>query len=198
MDAAVCSPLPVRHEGTGLAAYARVSSPIRRYGDFLAHCQLRAFLCPALPSSSSSFSSSSSSVRYPVDRERMPDMAGYLTRREKEVKILQRQSEQLWGLHFLHRQPPEREYSAVVFAAQLQRTGEAAALLLLPEVGFLRVHSAAPSLLPVGSVQRVRVASVLPHFLHVQLQFLDPPPEAEQKELLDRLALQNTLLWERA
>jgi exoribonuclease-2 len=49
---------PLRHAGLGLEAYAQVTSPIRRYGDLLAHWQLKAalrgdappFAAPALAS----------------------------------------------------------------------------------------------------------------------------------------------------
>lgn len=35
---------PARHDGLGLDAYVQVTSPIRRYGDMLAHYQLKAYL----------------------------------------------------------------------------------------------------------------------------------------------------------
>ena len=36
---------PSQHAGMGLGMYSQVTSPLRRYGDLIAHEQLRAFLC---------------------------------------------------------------------------------------------------------------------------------------------------------
>jgi exoribonuclease-2 len=44
MHSRVMSAIPSAHAGLGLAMYSQVTSPLRRYGDLVAHQQLRAFI----------------------------------------------------------------------------------------------------------------------------------------------------------
>jgi exoribonuclease II len=80
---------PFRHASLGLDHYAQVTSPIRRYGDLLAHFQIKAHLRGA-------------AVPFPVPK--MQEIILSLTPAVQEAVQLERQSNRYWILEYLRRQ----------------------------------------------------------------------------------------------
>lgn len=76
---------PVRHAGLGLDAYTQVTSPIRRYGDLLAHWQLKAALRGDLP---------------PFSLQMMTDVLSELGVTTQRVSRLERDAQSYWIAHY--------------------------------------------------------------------------------------------------
>ncbi len=76
---------PVRHAGLGLDAYTQVTSPIRRYGDLLAHWQLKAALRGDLP---------------PFSLQSMTGVLAELGNTTQRVSKLERDAQSYWIAHY--------------------------------------------------------------------------------------------------
>jgi exoribonuclease II len=79
---------PVRHAGLGLDAYTQVTSPIRRYGDLLAHWQLKAALRGDSP---------------PFSLQTMTDVVSELGVTTQRVSKLERDAQSYWIAHYFKR-----------------------------------------------------------------------------------------------
>lgn len=102
------------HAGLGLEAYARTTSPLRRYADLLVHQQIRAWLLGSAP------------LAGPAVAERIAEaeaMAGI-------VRKAERLSNQHWKLVYLSRHPDWRGEAQVVDADERKLT------LLIPELAM--------------------------------------------------------------
>jgi len=115
MNRATGSATPARHFGVGFDAYARASSPIRRYSDILAHYQIKAHLRgDPLPFS-------------------LPDMQAIVAgmqEREADIFQLQRDSTRFWIMQYLS-QEGERVYTGLILSVQ-----EDYAQFMVMEVGL--------------------------------------------------------------
>lgn len=72
---------PVRHAGLGLQAYVQVTSPIRRYGDLLAHWQLKAVLRGGQP---------------PLGADELFDTMDGVAATQQRLSKLERETESYW------------------------------------------------------------------------------------------------------
>jgi len=114
-----CSPSVVAtisapHSGLGLATYSRVTSPLRRYGDLLAHQQLRRVIRGEEPFT-------------------MEYLDGRLAVSEREAlarRRLERQSNEFWTQVFLA-QHPDYETEAILVLRQDDRL-----TYLIPELAY--------------------------------------------------------------
>ncbi|MCG6942122.1 MAG: RNB domain-containing ribonuclease [Thiohalocapsa sp.] len=105
---------PAPHFGLGLDAYARATSPLRRYADLLVHQQIRATLAG----------------REPLTAEQVSTRAGEADQGGIAVRRTERQSNQHWKLVYLMRHKDWRGEGVVV------ELGERKDTLLIPELAF--------------------------------------------------------------
>ncbi|MFP4495002.1 MAG: RNB domain-containing ribonuclease [Halochromatium sp.] len=140
---------PGRHFGLGLDAYARATSPLRRYADLLVHQQLRAHLRGSEPLS----------VAQVSQRAGEADQGGLLVRRAE------RQSNLHWKLVYLARRP---QWTGEGIVVELQ---ERKATVLIPELALeTRVRAKQPLALD----QRVPLALVEVDLAQAECQFRIP------------------------
>jgi exoribonuclease II len=105
---------PGAHFGLGLDAYARATSPLRRYADLLVHQQLRALLRGETPATAEQISA----------RAGEADQSGIAVRRTE------RQSNQHWKLVHLHRMRGWKGEAVVV------ELGERKTTVVIPELAL--------------------------------------------------------------
>jgi exoribonuclease-2 len=105
---------PGPHFGLGLDAYARATSPLRRYADLLVHQQIRARLAG----------------REPLDAEQVSARAGEADQGGIAVRRCERQSNQHWKLAYLLRHRDWRGQGVVV------ELGERKDTLMLPDLAL--------------------------------------------------------------
>jgi exoribonuclease-2 len=105
---------PGSHFGLGLSAYARATSPLRRYADLLVHQQIRALLRGDEPASAEQISA----------RAGEADQAGIAVRRTE------RQSNQHWKLVYLSRAKGWKGEAVVV------ELGERKTTIIIPELAL--------------------------------------------------------------
>lgn len=113
---------PAPHFGLGLNAYARATSPLRRYADLLVHQQVRAALAG----------------REPLTAEQMSARAGEADQGGIAVRRAERQSNQHWKLVYLMRHKGWKGEAVVV------ELGERKDTVMIPELALetkLRVKS---------------------------------------------------------
>jgi len=109
------STLPGKHAGLGLEPYVRVTSPLRRYEDLLAHIQLRRYLAGKTPLSMSEMD----------ERIAVSEAAAVL--RSK----LERQCREYWTMVYLQSLPENYQSEAIYIAKPDDRS-----VWLLPELAF--------------------------------------------------------------
>eukprot|EP00850_Spirogloea_muscicola_P002654 SM000010S04292 [mRNA] locus=s10:691177:696450:- [translate_table: standard] len=123
---------PIVHSSLGLPGYVQFSSPIRRYGDLLAHYQLKAVLRGEEP---------------PFGAEELDSMMASVAIRGKEARRQEQACFRYWLIEHLKRQPRERVYRATVL--RWLRNEDTLAGVLLEEVGYetvVRLTSSKPRL----------------------------------------------------
>ncbi len=108
------STTPQRHFGVGLDAYVRVSSPIRRYSDILAHFQIKAHL---------------RHQPLPFDQKEMEEIIERLKVPENDIYKLQKDSIRFW-INQYFKQRKNKTYNGLV----IRKTDRKLVVLLL-EVG---------------------------------------------------------------
>lgn len=108
------SSVPTPHSGLGLDAYVRLTSPLRRYLDLVAHQQLRAFL----------------QGRPPLDTQAVLERVGAAEAVTGAVAYAERLSRQHWTLVYLLQHPKWRGQGVVVEAKGPRAT------LLIPELAW--------------------------------------------------------------
>lgn len=99
LSSAILEPDPRPHASLGVPAYSPVSSPLRRYPDFLNMLQLQHFLENGEPL---------------YDKSRFVDMLPLLNARLEAASRIQRFRPRYWKLLYLRQQPRETLYPAVV------------------------------------------------------------------------------------
>ncbi len=109
---------PGAHTGLGLALYGRVTSPLRRYSDLLAHQQLR----------------SSLSAQPALDTAALLERAGESEAASSAVSQTERLSRQHWTLVFLQQHPDWRGAGVLVEKNLGKRSGRGR--LILPDLAF--------------------------------------------------------------
>jgi exoribonuclease-2 len=108
---------PLRHASLGLGSYAQVTSPIRRYGDLLAHFQIKAHLRGAA---------------LPFSDQDVQEIVLGLTNTVQEATLVERQTNRYWVLEFLRRNA-EESWSALML--RWLREHENLGLVLLEDLG---------------------------------------------------------------
>jgi exoribonuclease-2 len=147
---------PARHASLGLATYTQVTSPIRRYGDLIAHFQIKAHLrgdpLPFAPEMLQNLLLSTASASY-------------------EATLVERQTNRYWGLEYLR-----RKGNQVWRALMLRwlREQDSLALVLLEDLGLELAARFDRALMP-GEFLWLRVAHVDPR--RDMIHFHEVPPE---------------------
>lgn len=104
--------VPADHAGLGIGMYSQVTSPLRRYGDLIAHQQLRAFIAGEKP----------------LDEDELLMRIAAADTSARECTMAERESNLHWVLVHLSRNPDWRGKAVVV-----ERNG-AMTTLLVPEL----------------------------------------------------------------
>lgn len=145
------SAIPGPHAGLGLAAYVRVTSPLRRYLDLVAHQQVRAWLAgsPLL------------SEQDVIERVGAAEVAAGAVRRAEQL------ARQHWTIVYLQQQPGWRGEGVVVEKLGLRAT------VLIPALAWeTRVHLRKD--LPLDSVVEVVFAGANLPLLDAHFQVREP------------------------
>ncbi len=108
---------PFRHASLGLDTYAQVTSPIRRYGDLLAHFQIKAHL-------------RGETLPFPVAK--MQEIILSLTPAVQDAVLLERQSNRYWILEYLRRNA-ETTWDSLML--RWLREHEGLGLIMLEDLG---------------------------------------------------------------
>jgi exoribonuclease-2 len=124
--------IPADHAGLGIGMYSQVTSPLRRYGDLVAHQQLRLFLAGKQPLGTDAV----------LERIAAGDTSA------RECTLAERESNRHWALVFLARTPGWEGEAIVVERAGAQAT------VLVPSLGQ-ETKIALPG--DVGLNEKVRV-----------------------------------------
>lgn len=109
---------PARHAGLGLASYAQVTSPIRRYTDLLAHFQIKAHLRGETP---------------PFSAEQLQEIMHSVSTAAQEARLVERQTNRYWGLEYLRRHA-DRVWQALML--RWLREDDRLGLILLEDLGL--------------------------------------------------------------
>jgi exoribonuclease-2 len=138
------------HAGLGIDAYSRVTSPLRRYSDLIAHQQLRAFL----------------RNQKVLDEQEIVTATGTYSANAGTAQIVERLSNQHWTLVYLL-QNPEWKGAGIVVDKHERFT-----VVLIPELG-LETRLAAAKNVPLNGemtigVSQVDIPALTAHFYCVE------------------------------
>ncbi len=139
--------IPGFHYSLGVVGYTQVTSPLRRFQDFLAHVQIKGFL---------------GSGRAPMDRDSLMEVFGELEARSEIVTKVEREARRYWTLKYLQAGIGGRVAGEVV-----ARIG-ARVLVELVDTGLVLPLSGAGNIQPGTPVSLV-VREVDPRRDHVTL-----------------------------
>ncbi|MCJ1401372.1 hypothetical protein MMC11_004584 [Xylographa trunciseda] len=93
---------PVHHQMMGTDAYIKVTSPLRRYGDMIAHWQIEAALRYEAATGKSVVSTTDDSY-LPFSRDRVTTLLPHISKREKYISRTKRNAQRHWVLQALFR-----------------------------------------------------------------------------------------------
>jgi len=146
---------PGRHASLGLEAYVQATSPIRRYGDLLAHWQLKAHLRGEAPVFTAA---------------ELQSILQSVTAVAQEASWVERQTNRYWSLEYLR-----RHGSGVWTALVLRRLREDMdlVLVLLEELG-LELGMRVPRPVKLGEHLQVQVTHVDPYRDVIHLREVTP------------------------
>ncbi|CAG8521806.1 4912_t:CDS:2 [Acaulospora morrowiae] len=135
-----------------LGGYVKVTSPLRRYGDILAHWQMKADLL---------------GLKFPFSKEELTNMAKHIRSREREISRTQTRSEKFWILNLFNRMIeagtlPELTGIIVDILEKGEKT------VILKEFGILGKFSGTTDG-QVGDVLNVKPTLVQPNKVHLCL-----------------------------
>ncbi|MEN9235328.1 MAG: RNB domain-containing ribonuclease, partial [Gloeomargarita sp. GMQP_bins_69] len=147
---------PGRHASLGLEAYVQATSPIRRYGDLLAHWQLKAHLRGEPPV---------------FDATQLQTILQGVTAATQEASAVERQTNRYWSLEYLRRHA-DTIWTAVVLR-WLREEGDLV-LVLLEELG-LELSMRVQRSVKLGEQLRVKVTHVDPYRDVIHLQEVTGP-----------------------
>ncbi len=139
--------LPGAHSGLGLDAYIRVTSPLRRYCDLLAHQQLRRKL----------------SGETPLSMEELDARLALSEPASRDKRRLERQVDEYWTLVYFA-QHPGWEGEAILVNRQDDRL-----TFLIPELAF-EFKNRYGAKIPLGGTVHVKLQSVDPAELRVSFK----------------------------
>lgn len=145
------STTPGRHASLGLSAYVQATSPIRRYGDLLAHWQLKAHLRGEAPVFAAA---------------ELQAILQTVTAATQEASLVERQTNRYWSLEYLRRHG-EGVWTGLIL--RWLREDSDLVLVLLEELGLelgMRVQRA----VKLGEQIQVRVTHVDPYRDVIHLQ----------------------------
>ena len=128
---------PDIHAGLGVKAYSRVTSPLRRYIDLLAHQQLRLFLLK----------------KTAMDEQTLLHKIGAYNAVINTAQKLERFSNHHWTLVYLLQNPEWTGEGIVV------ENKERFSILLIPELG-METRITLPQNLPLNSSVRLSISSI--------------------------------------
>ncbi len=134
---------PGRHASLGLAFYTQVTSPIRRYGDLIAHFQIKAHL---------------RGDPLPFEPDDLQGLLVSLGMVSHEAVLVERQTKKYWALEYLRRQG-DRPWPALML--RWLREHESLALVLLEDLG-LEMATRFDRNIAVGDRLTLRVSHVDP------------------------------------
>ncbi len=118
MSRAEMTTTPAPHAGLGLTAYSQVTSPIRRYADYVGHLQLKAFIAGDVP---------------PFSVEDLKDLIAALEPCSTEAIQVERKRKRYWSLEYL-RLHTETQWRAVILG--YLRETDNLALVMLDDIAF--------------------------------------------------------------
>jgi exoribonuclease II len=149
---------PFRHASLGLETYTQVTSPIRRYGDLLAHFQIKAHL-------------RGDELPFPVPK--MQEIVLSLTPAVQEAIVLERQTNRYWVLEYLRRNAATVWQS---FLLRWLREHEGLGLVMLEDLGVeLVMHFDRP--IELGERLLVKVVHVDPRQDQIELREIQESPQ---------------------
>ena len=99
---AAVSDRPISHDIIGAKAYTRITSPLRRYGDMLAHWQIEAALLEE-GKTGKSLAHSQRSYNLPFNRQKIQSVIPTLIDRERVIRKYQLLAERHWITQFMFR-----------------------------------------------------------------------------------------------
>lgn len=144
----VNSSTPGRHAGLALEPYVRVTSPLRRYGDLLAHQQLRRLMAGREPFT----------AEY-IDNRLAAAEPGAMLRRK-----LERQCNEFWTVVFF-RQNPEWEGTAILAARQDDRQ-----TFIIPDLAYEFKNRG--SAIELGATVKIKLLNADPATMTTRFQFM--------------------------
>lgn len=102
---AVSSARPIRHDISGLDAYTRVTSPLRRYSDMIGHWQIEAALRKEaeLGRSLAGCDAAEMASALPVSYQELQKLVVMTESREKSLQLAQRSAERQWASQLIVR-----------------------------------------------------------------------------------------------
>jgi exoribonuclease II len=142
---------PFRHASLGLDTYAQVTSPIRRYGDLLAHFQIKAHL-------------RGDELPFPIPK--MQEIILSLTPAVQEAVVVERQTNRYWVLEYLRRNA-DTVWQGLML--RWLREHEGLALVMLEDLGVEMVMRFDRPL-DLGTRLLVRVVHVDPRQDRIELR----------------------------
>ncbi len=149
------STIPARHASLGLDRYCQVTSPIRRYGDLLAHFQLKAHL---------------RGEPCPWNEKDLATVVASATVSAQEATLVERQTNRYWGLEYLHQQG-DKVWQAIIL--RWLREHDNLALVILEDLGLeLSMRITRP--ITLGDHLLVRVSVVQPRLDRIKLEEYAP------------------------
>ncbi|MCS6781698.1 MAG: ribonuclease R [Gloeomargarita sp. SKYBB_i_bin120] len=147
---------PGRHASLGLDAYVQATSPIRRYGDLLAHWQLKAHLRGEAPM---------------FDAAELQTILQGVMAATQEASAVERQTNRYWSLEYLRRHS-DTVWTAVVLR-WLREEGDLV-LVLLEDLG-LELSMRVQRSVKLGEQLQVQVTHVDPYRDVIHLQEVTHP-----------------------
>ncbi len=142
---------PAPHAGLGLPAYVQATSPIRRYGDLLAHYQIKAQLAGEAP---------------PLDQAALAGLLPQVGELARNASLVERQTRRYWILEYLRR---NRDTVYPALLVRVLRPDLGLALLLLETLG-VELTMTFKKMPPIGTRFDVTVAQVDPWSDTIRLQ----------------------------
>lgn len=109
-----------RHSGLGLESYVQITSPIRRYSDFLAHVQLKAFL--------------RGEEELPLTSTELDALVTQVTKTGRMRTTAADEVGQYWIAEYFRRQQENRNWTATMLCWNRQSQGVAS--VLIDELGL--------------------------------------------------------------
>jgi exoribonuclease II len=151
MPRSAVSLTPSRHASLGLDMYAQITSPIRRYGDLIAHFQIKAHLRGA---------------ELPFSIPQMQEVVATLTTTAYEAVLVERQTNRYWSLEYLRRRP-EKIWPAIMLRWLSEHDNRG--LVLLEDLALELPMRFDRDVQP-GALLHLRVAHVDPRHDIIQFQ----------------------------